>query len=207
MRRVLSIAAVLLAAPFGRAQVAPPALPHSLFDQPPAAPVVSYAGGKLTIQATNSSLRAILDRLEAATGAKVEGLGQDQRIFGVYGPGAPQEVLSSLLDDSGYNVLIAGKLPDGAPREVVLSTRDAGASGAASNTQQPTQAAQETDDGSDQAEPSPPQPALVGPGGQGFPQPAAQQPNAQGQNNQQVKTPQQILDELQRLRLSQPPPQ
>ncbi len=204
MRRVLSIAAVLLAAPLGRAQAS---LPTSLLDQPPAAPVVSYAGGKLTIQAANSSLRAILDVLQTRTGAKVEGFGRDERIFGVYGPGAAQDVLSALLDDSGYNVLIAGKQPDGAPREVVLSARDTAPSGG-STIQQPTQAAQESDDGSDQAaeQPQPPQPALFGPGGQGaqgFPQPNAQN----GQNGQQVKTPQQILDELQRLRLSQPPPQ
>ncbi len=202
MRSVLSIAAMLAAAPLVCAQAAAP----SLLDQPPAAPVVSFAGGKLTIQAANSSLRAILDVLQARTGATVEGFGKDERIFGVYGPGAPQEVLSALLDDSGYNVLIAGKRPDGAPREVVLSARDAAASNGAP-AGQPTQAAQDADDGSDQAEQvQPPQPALFGPGGvggQGFPQP---QPNAQnGQNGQPVKTPQQLLDELQRLRQTQPP--
>ncbi len=178
----------------------------SLLDQPPSAPNVSYAAGKLTIQATNSSLRAILDDLKARTGATVEGLGKDERIFGVYGPGAPQEVLAALLDDSGYNVLIAGRRPDGTPREIVLSSR-AGAGGSPAPAQTPTQSGDDADDGSDVPEQPPqPQPALFGPTGPNGPGGPGNGGNP-GQNGQPVKTPQQILEELQRLRQTQPPSQ
>jgi hypothetical protein len=99
--------------------------PASLLQSPAAPAVLSLSGGQLTIRAKNSSLRSILDRLQTMTGAKIEGLGQDERIFGVYGPGDPQKVLAQLLDSSRYNVLIAGRRPDGAPREIVLSTPSA----------------------------------------------------------------------------------
>ncbi len=161
---------------------------RSMLDQAARPPDIQLTNGKLTIQAVNSSLRVILDDLQQRTGTMVEGLGKDERIFGVYGPGNPQDVLAAVLDDSGYNVLIAGRKPDGSPREVVLSTRTANAASPAAP--QRTQAAEENeDDGSGEAaaQPAPPQPTL------------APAPGAQGQ--QPVKTPQQMLEELQRLRL------
>ncbi len=191
--------ALAMLAPSLPAQTAAP----SLLDQPPAAPVIRYAAGKLTIQAANSSLRAILDDLRARTGAKVEGLAGDERIFGVYGPGNPQEVLSALLDDSGYNVVIAGRNADGAPREIVLSARNSAAVGAAPQAQA-RPADGDEDDGTDQQAPIP-QPALFGPSSPGSP--GSGPPLGQPANGQQVKSPQQILEELQRLRGSQPPPQ
>ena len=53
--------------------------------------------------------------------SKVEGLSQDQRVFGSFGPGDPRDVLSQLLEGSGYNVLMLGGQGDGAPEEIVLS--------------------------------------------------------------------------------------
>ncbi len=164
---------------------------HSLLDQPAQPAAIDLSGGVLTIRATNSSLRSILDALEQRTGTHVEGLAKDERIFGIYGPGNPQQVLSALLDDSGYNVLISGIKDDGAPREIVLTTRTSTAPAAATT---PTQAAQEDDDSDDST--PPPQPAAFAPPP---PQPAA---GAQA-NPQQIKTPQQMLEELQRLRQQQ----
>ncbi len=194
--RVLSMGAVaaLMCAPSAPAQSALP----SLLDQPASAAVIEMAGNTLTIHATNSSLRAILDDLATRTGSKVEGLTKDERIFGVYGPGKPDDVLASLLDDSGYNVLIAGRRPDGAPREIVLSTREAAP---ANGTQSaPTQAAAEDDDGEGYEGAPPPQPAFFGQ----LAQPANPvNPAAQAQPGTpqpQVKTPQQMLEELQRMR-------
>ena len=191
-------AAALLATPL-LGQASPP----SLLDQPAAPPEISLSGDLLTIHAANSSLRAILDDLETRTGAKVEGLDKDERIFGVYGPGKPQDVLSSLLDDSGYNVLIAGRRPDGAPREIVLSTKQAAPAAAAQNA--PTQAAQDEEgDSSDQGQQ--PQPALFGPISPGSPGVGTPPPQGGGAQPQ-VKTPQQMLEELQRLRQTQTAPQ
>jgi hypothetical protein len=80
----------------------------------------------LFIQANNSSLDQILNDVSLKTGVKVEGMGADERIFGTYGPGPARDVLSELLDGSGYNVLLVGDLGQGTPRMIVLSGRPAG---------------------------------------------------------------------------------
>ncbi len=165
-----------------------------MLDQAAQPAAVQLEQGKLTIQATNSSLRAILVDLERRTGMHVDGLSTDQRIFGVYGPGNPSEVLASLLDDSGYNVLIAGKLPDGTPRKIELSGKN---SAAPQTAAQPTQAAQEAaeDDGDDSTAPQqdqPPPPTMTTPA-----------PAAAGANPSPIRTPQEMLEELQKLRQQQ----
>jgi hypothetical protein len=80
----------------------------------------------LRIDATNSSLQQILTDVSTETGAKVEGLDDDQRIFGTFGPGAAREVLAQLLEGSGYNFLMIGDQGQGTPRQIVLSTRTTG---------------------------------------------------------------------------------
>jgi hypothetical protein len=180
------------------APVAPPATPvgpRSMLEQTPQAPIIHLDGGALTIEATNSSLRAILDDLGRRTGTRIDGLGHDERIFGVYGPGNPQQVLSALLDDSGYNFVISGRNPDGSPREIALTTRTAGVVVPAAAA--PTQAAQEDDD-SDAADTQAPQPLFT-------PPPQQAQPPGQPGNPQQAKTPAQMLQELQQLRQAQQP--
>ncbi len=161
----------------------------SLLQQPAKPASVTFVDGKLSIEAMNSSLRAILNDLEQRTGTRVEGLNKDERIFGVYGPGDPQEVLAALLDDSGYNVLISGQRADGAPRAITLSTRTASAAGPGGTK---TQASDEDDDAEEA-------PAFVQPPPVPQPQPANAVPAGNGQP--QVKTPQQLLEELQKLRL------
>ena len=74
-------------------------------DEPTAATVVWNSQG-LHIEASNSSLGQILKDVATATGAKVEGLSLDQRVFGTYGPGEARDVLSQLLEGSGYNVMM-----------------------------------------------------------------------------------------------------
>ena len=158
----------------------------SLLDQSAAPASITFTGGRLTIQATNSSLRAILTDLQIRTGVKVEGLNHDVRIFGVYGPGNAQEVLSALLDDSGYNVLISGVKADGSPREIDLSARTVAA--AAQPGAARTQAADEDDEVEADVQPPPPPQTLSAPAQPG-------QPNTPPQ----VKTPQQMLEEMQKL--------
>lgn len=63
----------------------------------------------LRIEAENSSLDQILRDVATATGAKVEGLSTDQRIFGDYGPGPARDVLSQLFEGSGYNLVLIGE--------------------------------------------------------------------------------------------------
>ena len=77
----------------------------------------------LEIVASNSSLTQILKEVSLATGAKVEGLDSDERVFGTYGPGPARDVLYNLLDGSDYNVILVGDLGKGTPRRVVLTRR------------------------------------------------------------------------------------
>lgn len=94
-------------------------------NKPMAATVVWDSHG-LRIDATNSSLEQILTDVSTDTGAKVEGMQSDERIFGSYGPGPANEVLSQLLNGSGYNVLMIGDQGQGTPRQIVLSGRPSG---------------------------------------------------------------------------------
>jgi hypothetical protein len=77
----------------------------------------------LEIEAFNSSLNQILHQVATDTGAKLEGVTQDQRVFGNYGPGPGSDVLLKLLEGSGYNVLMIGGRDAEAPVEIVLSAR------------------------------------------------------------------------------------
>ena len=91
--------------------------------QPSGQARVRWDSRGLEIEASNSSLNAILQQVAAQTGAKLEGLSEDQRVFGSYGPGPGLEVLLKLLDGSGYNVLMIGGRGGEAPLKIVLSTR------------------------------------------------------------------------------------
>jgi hypothetical protein len=116
--------------PAPQAQVAPapvmpppPKPPDWPVENPPNQASVTWDNHGLHIVASNSSLEQILRDVSTATGAKVEGLGTDERIFGAYGPGQTRDVLSQLLEGSGYNVVMIGDQSRGEPLEIVLSAR------------------------------------------------------------------------------------
>jgi hypothetical protein len=114
------------------APVPEPALPPrptvapSLFEQAPAPATVTAHTNELTVTADNSSLTQILHQVSSATGMRLDGLGGDERVFGSFGPGAPREVLTALLNGTSYNVVMVGDLPNGAPRQLLLSRRASG---------------------------------------------------------------------------------
>jgi hypothetical protein len=143
---------------------------------------VTWDSQGLRIKAANSSLEQILNDVSTATGAKVAGFESDQRIFGNYGPGQARDVLSQLLQGSGYNVLMIGDQGQGTPREIVLSLRHSGSSSPAANP------AQASDDDAEVDEPQPqPQPirAPFGFNGARNPQQAEEQRQQQMQQRQQ----------------------
>jgi hypothetical protein len=112
---------------------------------------------------------------------------KDERVFGTYGPGAARDVLSQLLDGSGYNVLLIGDRGQGTPRRVVLSGRS-GANGQAPPTKaqsapsdEDSEGDQQADQPAEQPQPEPPPPPLQNGPAPGVP----------------VRTPQQILQEMQ----------
>jgi hypothetical protein len=118
------LAAKAAAAPPPVVTPPPPEPPHWPANERPADASVTWDSHGLLITAQNSSLKQILNDVSAATGAKVEGLGADQRIFGAYGPGKARDVLSQLLDGTGYNVLMIGDQGEGTPRQIVLTSRN-----------------------------------------------------------------------------------
>lgn len=163
---------------------APPPAPDWPIKDPPAPPNVSWNNQQLHIDATNSSLQKILNDVSGVTGAKVEGLSQDQRVFGTFGPGRARDVLSQLLAGYGYNILMIGDNGQGVPRQVVLSARNTkGTSAVAPNPAQQDEMEDEPFDNQVDTQPQPP--PVPEPGHQGV---GADTP---------VRTPQQLMQEMQ----------
>jgi hypothetical protein len=86
---------------------------------------VVYAGGLLEITADNSSLNQILHEISRQTGMKITGGVADERVFGKYGPGPAAEILGSLLDGTGSNMLLRENAAK-APAELILTVRMGG---------------------------------------------------------------------------------
>jgi hypothetical protein len=201
---------------------APPA-PLTPAQSPAHRAEVTYADNLLKISAANSSLNQILREISRLTGIKITGGVTDERVFGEYGPAVPSQILATLLDGTGSNMLFV-QSSGTVPQELVLTPRLGGPT-------PPNPNAHSFDESSDSEDSSPnpvaqpirPQtPAQVPP--RGLPpgtrmsipdqdnsnapstQPATTDP-AQQQSPTGVKTPQQIYDELQRLRQQQTKPQ
>jgi len=104
-------------------RAAPPAPDWPINAQPKPASI-SWNRQELIIDASNSSLQQILTDIASATGASVDGLTKDERIFGTFGPAPARDVLVKLLQGSGYNVLMVGDQGPGLPRQVILTPRD-----------------------------------------------------------------------------------
>ena len=177
------------------APVLPPPPNWPANDLPAAASVVFDSRG-LLIVASNSSLAQILRDVSTDTGAKVEGMGADERIFGTYGPGSARDVLSELLDGSGYNVLMVGDRGQGTPRRIVLSPQAGGAMQSTAKNTAPTPSNDDTD--ADQQAPDPePEQEQPPPNSTAPPVP--------------VRTPQQMIEErnrqLQQMQNGQQNPQ
>lgn len=170
----------------------PPSTPpsgRSMLDQPAIPAKIEIAGNELAIEATNASLSDVIRQVAARTGMRVDGNLHDERVFGNYGPGSPPEVLSALLYDSGYNVLMVGSNVEGVPRQLVLSPRTAGPA-----TQGSTALTHHDEEDDDAA-------VEVAPLIQQAPIPAPPPPAVPGQ----PRTPQQMLEELQRMHRGEQP--
>jgi hypothetical protein len=104
----------------------PAAAPVPLSAAAPEPATVALSNGQLTVTAKNSDLTAILQQIAHTSGMSIEGLGKSTRVFGVYGPGNPRDVLTSLLAGSGYNFVMLGGAVGNAPAKLVLSEKTAG---------------------------------------------------------------------------------
>src|ERR1700678_2339286 len=103
----------------------PPPPPLTPSQRPPNHAQVTYAAGMLSVSADNSSLNQILRQIGSSTGMKITGGVTDERVFGQYGPDAPAQVLASLLDGTGSNMVIEQRETDG-PAELILTPRQGG---------------------------------------------------------------------------------
>jgi len=89
-----------------------PAIP--LDSMAPVAPQVSYQNSQLTIVAPNSTLGDILRAVKKQTGAEIDIPSAPERVVTHLGPGPAREVLAELLNGSRFNYVLLGSSADNA---------------------------------------------------------------------------------------------
>jgi hypothetical protein len=180
-------------------------------------PQVTYENNQLTIVAPNSTLADVLRAVRKTTGAEIDVPAAPERVVTHLGPGPARDVLADLLNGSRFNYVLLGAAGnDSALTRVVLVSKTEGAT----TPNQPASPAPQPGVGMAQANPGlvPPQenappdandPAMaddnqnvVDDNNNGDQQPppeaAEQQPNP---DQPEVKTPQQMLQEMQQRQM------
>lgn len=176
---------------------------------PSSPPDVSFQRGQLTIVARNSTMSDVLNAVRQKTGANVDmPAGSSERVVGQFGPGAPRDVMAQLLNGSHYDYVLLGSPADpGALKKIMLMAKASGPEPAASqmqaNQQQPgnenLQAVPEVESENPDENAGEVQPNMQEP-----PQEEAPPDQAdQQQNGPVVKTPEQLLRELQQQQQQQ----
>jgi hypothetical protein len=164
---------------------------------------VTYANGMLTVSAANASLGQILQQISQKTGMKISGSAGEDSVFGQYGPSPVSEVLASLLDGSGSNMLLVDN--KSGPAELILTPRRGGVTPPSANAGNYTR-----NDVEPQQQYVPPVrpfqpptntgrgPASANPDGSpAFAPPPGFGPGGNSGAGDQQKTPQQIYEQLQ----------
>ena len=193
-----------------------PTPPPTLEQQPPVAPQVSYLNGQLTIDSQNATLSQVLRSVQTQTGASIDippGAGSE-RVVARLGPGKPKDVLSALLNGSKFNYVILGESNNsGGVQKVILLAKSSSAGEPApvmtgqNNFRAPpsSQAVEPPEDEYPQNEPD--SEVQLVPGQPGMPGSDGLQPDAAnaapGQFAPGNRTPEQMLQELQRLQMQQ----
>jgi hypothetical protein len=175
-------------------------------------PQVTYENNQLTINAPNSTLADILRAIRKLTGAEIEVPSAPERVVTHLGPGPVRDVIAELLNGSRFNYVLLGSPTDTNALTRVVLVAKSGPQDIAPNPaptpnanfaqqnmpqEQPADAAadgNETDPAEDNANtgeeaPEEPQPD------------AEQQQTAPDQQQPGVKTPQQMLQEMQQRQM------
>jgi hypothetical protein len=176
----------------------------------PVPPQVSYQNSQLTIVAPNSTLGDILRAVRKQTGAEIEIPPATERVVTHLGPGPAREVIADLLNGSRFNYVILGSPADNSVlTRVVLVAKSPQENGSTNNpaiSEQPqagigphtgnpgarlpepdaNAANDDTDDAADQAAAEAEQ---------------QQQQTPATSDQPAVKTPQQMLQEMQQRQL------
>jgi hypothetical protein len=186
---------------------APPPPPPTPEQMPATPPEVTYRDQQLIIVARNSTLSDILNAVRHSTGAEFDVPDTaTERVVGRFGPGPARDVLAKLLNGSRFNYVMVGTVNDpNAVSHVILTPNTGGVTPPSPSAQPPsfqqaalpptappvqtsTEPADEdqgdsTDQGTDAAEEN-----------------GEDQETGETQNPNQpaVKTPEQLLQELQR---------
>lgn len=184
----------------------------------PVAPTVTYQGGQLTIQSNNATLAQVLRSVQSKTGASfdIPASANNDRVVAQLGPGQPKDVLATLLNGSKFNFIILGSPNQpGSVQKLILTPRQ---NIPITNTAQNRPAPQPEPEPQQEEDYTPPEPAPVEDNTANQAQPPGgfrpgytpnmqngeqQQPENNGQPQQGVKTPEQLLQELQRMQQQQ----
>jgi hypothetical protein len=184
----------------------PPPVPLTPLQRPPQPAQVTYADGTLSISADNASLNQILHQIAGDTGIKITGGVAEERVFGNYGPDSPNQVLAALLEGTGSNMIFVHH-DAGAPSELILTPRQGGptppnpSASSFDNRSEPDEAPRRSMQSTPYA---PPQGnPVIPPVTPGASTGASPNNTSQPDNPNGVKTPQQIYEQLQRMRQQQ----
>ncbi|RZU40239.1 hypothetical protein [Edaphobacter modestus] len=179
---------------------------------------ITYLDHQLTVTADNSSLNQILHEVSQLVGITITGGVAEERVFGSYGPTSPSQILDQLLDGTASNMLFISSTED-QPAQLILTPRRGGPTPPSPSSMSfneradsddppmnPPEPPSESESVATPQQPAPPTPAATPAAApaatpatspSGTPQdPASSDPNA-------VKTPQQIYDQLMKLRQQQ----
>jgi len=196
---------------------APPPPPPTLQQMPAVPPTVTFTNGLLTIVAENSTLSDILRAVRSRTGATVDvPANATERVVTHLGPGVPRDVITSLLNGSHFNYVMLGSPtnPNQVDKIILTSKSGEAVPVGAAPTPPPQNNVAEVPSDDQEAQPTPDaseQPAE----GATEEAPTAETDQPQPNGQPQVKTPEQLLRELQaqqqqqqqQQQQTQPPPQ
>ena len=165
---------------------------------PPVAPVVTYRDGLLSVQALNSNLSSVVTAIRNKTGIEFEGAeGISERVAIALGPAPEGDVLAAIFSGSKYDFLAIGRADSPTiVQKVILTVKNKPGAPGEAQAQQPPAANQGEEEEVPEEQPNAgePQDTPVQPP---VPQPP---PQAETPPNQQPKTPEQLLQELQEMR-------
>lgn len=199
-----------------------PVQPIPLDSMAPVPPQVSYQNAQLTIVAPNSTLADILRAVRKQTGAEIEIPAAPERVVTHLGPGAARDVMAELLNGSRFNYVLLGSPTDDALLTRVVLVAKSGPDNV--NAPNGPALAEQTPGGA----PTAGAPQVPPPPQAGDPNDAdaveesvdesadqaaaeAEQQPVNGQDQPGVKTPQEMLQEMQQRQLmlqqQQPPGQ
>lgn len=148
----------------------------------------------------------VLNAVRQKTGAAVDMPAvTSERVVGQFGPGAPRDVMAQLLNGSHYDYVLLGSPSDpGALKKIVLTARASGPEPAPATQAQtanqplPSVPDVDTEQTSDDTSTEAPQPEV-----QQAPEEEAQPDQEPASGQPQVKTPEQLLRELQQQQQQQ----